>query len=428
VILTDDQTYRAIGYNNPVVKTPNLDRLAADGIIFDNAYTASPICIASRSSIMTGLFPQQHGTVALDEAPFTRRVIEQHEFPTLPQMLSNAGYATALCGKSHIGAPTTYGFTIGEEHKGPKDEDAFMFAQEFLKSREGNDTPFLLWLGARQPHVPLNPADEFLAMYDRDALDVDPNFLESPPPESIYNQGVPGEHYYRDSGFTTNYKNVSSGPPRSKELMLDFIHAYYATISHLDAQIGELVDQLKAANLYDNTVIVFLSDNGYHLGNHGLGNKITMHEESVRVPMFMHGPRLNARGLHSQALASSLDVFPTLLALAGVDAPAHLMGTSLLPAIANPADPLREFVASECVGVKGKLGEGHRMVRTAQWKYVLTDVNDEALFDEQNDPYEMTNLAAAPEHQPRLIEMRALMKRWMESVGDTHTPPPSLSA
>lgn len=422
VVLTDDQTFRAVGYNNPSVKTPVLDELAARGIIFERAFIATPICAASRASLMTGMFPQQHGAVGLNSDAFLENIVANKRFETLPQALKRGGYTCALYGKSHLGNPADYGFDRSEECR---DERAFENAHQFLESVSREETPFLLWLATHKPHIPLNPDEAWLNLYRETALEVDPNFLESPPNESFFNQGLPGERYYRDSGATNNYKNLSAGPPRSKEIMREFMKAYYATISALDSQIGEVIDRLKALGLYENTVIVFLSDNGYFLGNHGLGNKITMHEESVRVPMFVCWNRLPFQGVRCQELVSSLDVYPTVLALAGVESRQSLMGQSLAPLFENPEVSIRPYVASECVGVGGQLGEGHRMVRTKRWKYMLSGTNDEALYDELNDPYEMKNAIDEDGTEAILAVMRRSMTEWMEATGDTHQRPPS---
>jgi arylsulfatase A-like enzyme len=393
VIFTDDQTYRAIGYNNPLVQTPALDQLAADGLILDNAYVASPVCGASRASIMTSLFPQQHSCVCLHTGPFVGNA-QNGTYKCLPQFLNDAGYVTGFCGKSNLGHPQKYGFRHGKEHNDDFDDEAFSFASGFLEDRSQDQRPFLLWIAPRQPHVPLKPEKKWRDLYDNVPLATDPNFRVHPPTGSLYNQGLPGESYYRDSDYTKNYQKLSAGPPRSQDIMLSYIMAYYATISHMDHQVGELIAQLKEAGRYENTAIFFLSDNGYHLGNHGLGNKLTMHEESVRVPMFVHYPGMKQRGVHSDELVSSLDVLPTILELADVARPESLMGTSLVPLFDDAKHPLREFVASESVGLGGKVGDGHRMVRTKRWKYILTGVNDEALFDQHKDPFEVNNLAA----------------------------------
>lgn len=424
VILTDDQACRAIGYNNPVVKTPNLDRLASEGLIFDGAYVASPICAASRASLATGLYPQQHGAISLDATGFRRLVVEERRVKTLAQYLGEAGYTTVFCGKSHLGAPREYGFAVGDEIKDPTDDETFAFAKDYIAGRQADDPPFLLWLAARQPHIPLKPEEQWTGLYDPSTFNVDPNFREHPLPESIYNQGLPGEHYYRDSELTYNFKNAPSGPPRTRQQIIDFLHGYYATISRLDHQVGELVAHLKAAELYDDTVIVFLSDNGYHVGNHGLGNKITMHEESVRLPMFIRWGGLAQTGVRTASLVSTVDLLPTLLELAGVERPQHLPGASIVPILQNPQARLHDYVASECVGVGGKPGEGHRMVRTTRWKYVLTDTNEEALFDVPADPYELANVCKEQENAEVLKTLRGYMRAWMSAIGDTHQPPP----
>ncbi len=423
VVLSDDHCFRGVGYNNSAVKTPNLDRLGVEGIIFDRAYIATPICASSRASLLTGLFPQQHGAIALDGSGFQEKVVEKKSLPTVAHLLAQAGYATAFCGKSHLGPPRDYGFAEGEEHMDRSDDSTFQFAAQYIQKRKDNPKPFFLWVAARQPHIPLEPSEEWLKVYEDVEIPVDPNFRESPPQESIYNQGLPGEHYYRDNESRNNYQNLPAGPPRSREQIQEFTRAYYAVISRLDHQIGTLVDQLKEAGLCENTVFIYLSDNGYHLGNHGLGNKITMHEESVRVPMLLHWPRLANKGVRNPNLVSSLDLLPTLLDLAGAPVPEGLPGVSLRPFLEDASGPSRPYVVSECVGVGGKRGMGHRMVRTERCKYVLTDTNEEALFDEEADPYELVNRAGDGKNQTVLNKMRGYMMDWMRLSGDTHQPP-----
>lgn len=423
-ILTDDQTFRAIGYNNSSVKTPALDGLAAEGIIFDHVYVASPICVASRSSILTSLYPQQHESVALRAAGFRKNVVRNGKYKTVAQLLSAAGYRTGLWGKSHLGNPKDYGFQEGRE---VLDKKAFPSAKEFLKGASEDKKPFFLWLGTHKPHIPLRLDQRWLDLYKNVQLRPDPNFREAPLGQSLFNQGLPGQTLYLDSRRKNNYKGLPAGPPRTEEVITEYMKAYYATISHLDHEIGDLVAYLKSLGLYDNTVIVFLSDNGYFLGNHGLGNKITMHEESVRVPMFVHWGGLPKKGIRCSRLVSSLDVYPTLLDLAGIAKPDHLMGKSLVRLFSDPSRSFREYLASECVGIGGKQGTGHRMVRTERWKYMLSGTNEEGLFDEREDPYELKNLAGRDEVKGILSQMRDYMRAWMKSVGDTHAPPPAAS-
>lgn len=423
VIFTDDQTYRAIGYNNPEVKTPQLDQLAKEGLIFNNAYVASPICAASRASMMSGTFPQEHGVIALNKKGFESYLAGGAKSQrTLPNRLREAGYHTAFWGKSHLGPPEGLGFHEGKECGPYDDTETFRQAEEFLSRAAKDSKPFFLWLAPRQPHVPLLPKQEWLDLYDETTFEMDPNFREEPLKESAFDQGYPGKAVYRDSDYTRNWRELSAGPPRDEKTIRQFIKAYYATISHLDHQIGSLVTRLSELGLDDNTVIIFLSDNGYHLGNHGLGNKITMHEESVRVPMFIHWSGLKERGQVTNALVSSLDIYPTLLELAGIGLPDHLLGKSLMPILSDPKAKVRDYVFSECVGVKGGFGEGHRMARGDQWKYVLTMADEELLFDESNDPYELENLVNSPEHAPTVKQMRQELAQWMKSNNDRSPP------
>ena len=423
VVFTDDQVHNAIGYDNPEIRTPHLDALAKQGIIFEKAYIASPICDASRASMMTGLFPQQHGLIANGAKPFkerywTGRAKATH---TLAHLLSQAGYHTAAWGKSRLGKPTSFGFHEGAETGPFNDVQTFERVKQFVTERAASDKPFFLWLAPNQAHVPLKPEQKWLNLYDSEKLTLPKNFRVSPAKASINNQGRPGQHFYRDSNYRKNVDRLSAGPPRNPKVMRRFLKAYYATISHLDHQVGAFVEQLNAAALWENTVLVFLSDNGYHLGSHGLGNKITMHEESVRVPMFVTGPGI-ARGKRSKSLVSSLDVYPTLLALAGVTIPDGAMGKSLVPVFQNPETTIRRIVFSECVGVGGKPGEGHRMAFDGRHKLVLTGTNELYLFDHKNDPSEMTNVIDDASHAEIRNHLESKMATWMRSIGDRAFP------
>jgi arylsulfatase A-like enzyme len=424
VIFTDDQTYRGIGYHNPEVKTPHLDSLATSGIIFERGYVASPICAASRASMMTGRFPQQHGVMGLGSKAFAPYLAGGPEArQTLASRLADGGYLTAFFGKSHLGKPQNYGFEIGEELGGHDDVQIFQQASAFLKSRTNDDKPFFLWLAPHQPHVPLLPEAKWLDLYPEGSIRLPKNFLTEPTGASINNQGLPGQAYYRDSDHRKNLDGLPAGPPRNEATMRAFIRAYYATISHLDDQVGRFADLLHDRGLLTNTVVFYLSDNGYHLGSHGLGNKITMHEESVRVPMFAFGAGITP-GQKTRALVSSLDVYPTLIELAGAGAPPEpWMGKSLVPVINDPSASHRETVFSECVGVGGAAGEGHRMARGDRWKLILSDTDEEFLFDEQDDPFELTNRRDDPGLAPVLARLRRELAGWMKTIGDRSYPP-----
>jgi arylsulfatase A-like enzyme len=421
VIFTDDQTYRAIGYNNPEVHTPELDALAKKGIIFQKAFTATPVCAASRASILTGLYPQTNGTVALDRNSFIENIVKEKKYKTLAHLLGSGGYTTYFSGKSHLGGPKEYGFDFGEETYDFDDQRAFEDLTGFIEDPDFGAKPFLIWLAPRQPHVPLKPQQKWLDLYLNERISVEKNFLVSPLKESVFNQGLPGENFYRDSDYIDNYKNLPAGPPRSEETIKEFSKAYYATISHLDFQIGKLIQQLDENGHMENTVLIFLSDNGYFLGNHGLGNKLTMHEESVRVPMFVYWKKLKIDIHETDALISSTDVLPTILDLAGLPLPDYLQGKSFLPILKNQSAKINDYVSSESVGVGGKVGTGHRMVRSENWKYIVTDINEELLFDLSADPFEKNNLIGDQINEPIIKRLRSYYQEWKELVGDQKT-------
>lgn len=256
VIFTDDQTYRGIGYSNPEVKTPHLDALAAGGTIFERGYVASPICAASRASMLTGRFPEQHGLRSLDSpafAPYLTGGTQAQQ--TLPSRLNEAGYTTALFGKSHLGKPRTYGFAVGDEIGGHDDVEIFKRATEFIKSQKDAQKPFFLWLAPRQPHVPLLPEKQWLDFYPADSIHLAKNFLNKPARDSLNNQGTPGKTLYRDSDYRNNIDRLPAGPPRDEATMLAFTRAYFAVISHLDDQIGQFAKLLSDSRLLQNTVV-----------------------------------------------------------------------------------------------------------------------------------------------------------------------------
>ena len=415
VIFTDDQVFRALGCSgNKAIHTPNLDRLAAGGARFTTAFVPTPVCVASRASIMSSLYPQQHGSTFLDNQPFIRKV-GSGQLKILPQYVAEAGYVTGYCGKSHMGDPVAnLGFHEGKEHRfDPRDTKGFAFAHEFLARHARGDKPFFLWISPHQPHIPLKPTDKWREFYKPENIPLDPNFREKPRNSSLTNQGKPGEISYRDGGG-----------PKTREEARQATALYYAEVSHVDEQVGAVLEDLADRGLEKKTLIIFLSDNGYHLGNHGVGNKLLMYEESVRVPFIVSYPEVIERGRVIDELVSSLDVMPTILDFAGVPIPEGLEGKTLRPLLMNKQNRLREEVFSEACGVAG-LGIGHRMVRTRRWKYMLSDVNEEALFDLESDPYELNDLLDDPGARPQLERMRKSLAAWMDHVSDGHAPPPT---
>jgi len=415
VIFSDDHVFGTMGCSgNKAIHTPHLDRLAATGLRFTTATVPSPVCVASRASILCSLYPQQHGSTFLNTQPFLQKVRET-ELKTLPQLFAEADYVTGHCGKTHMGNPReNLGFQYGQDYDKKHEQQIFACAENFLEKHGRAGQPFLLWVAPNRPHVPLRPPQKWLDFYKPENMPVAPNFMENPPTSSLVNQGKPGE-----IGHPWD-KRIR---PKTREEAQQVTAKYYGEISAMDEQIGNLLKKLADLGIEKNTIVIYLSDNGYHLGNHGLTNKLVMYEESIRVPFIIRYPSVIHAGQVSRELVSSLDLMPTLLDFAGLPVPEGLEGKSLKPLLTGQKTHLRNEVFSECCAVTG-LGMGHRMVRTQQWKYMLSDVNEEGLFDLKNDPFEMNNLAQnSAAHQP-LKQLRNKLANWMDRIGDTHERPP----
>ena len=339
--------------------------------------------------------------------------------------MAKAGYFTAAYGKSHLSPFVAHGFDEGEITHRRNDRETFSKTTSFITERSASRQPFFLWLAPNQPHIqswsdqpPLNPGQKWLDLYDPEKLSLPVNFRESPLRESIYNQGKPGEHVYRDQQFMA--AGLRAGPPRDAAHLRRFTHHYYAVVSHLDHQIGTLVEQMKDAAVWENTVLIFMSDKGYHLGSHGLGNKFTMHEESVRVPTFATGPGI-ARGKRSQSLVSSIDLYPTLLALAAAEIPEWAMGKDLAPLFNDPDSTVRQTIFAEAVGV-GRLRQGHRMAFEGRHKLVLTGTDELYLFDHESDPAEQVNQFNNPEYKEIAEQLQSALAECMREIGDRPFP------
>ena len=431
-IAVDDMNNDLGCYGNAIVKSPNIDKLAARGVKFDRAYCQFPLCSPSRTSIMTGLRPDQ--TRVFDLQYHFRTGMP--DVVTLPQLFMRNGYYAARVGKIyHYGNPGDIG-TSGlddapswKEVFNPAGMDKTALEPEFVnftpqrglgsamghysdpKGRDEDHTdgkvatqaiellekhkgePFFLAVGFYKPHTPYIAPKKYFDLYPLDKIDV-PKMPEG------YEKSVPAPALFSTRPWP-NFGVTHQQARLSKQ-------AYYATISFVDAQIGRVVDALDRLGLREKTVIVFWSDHGYSLGTHGLWMKQSCFEDSARVPFIMAGPGIKS-GTASPRLVELIDVYPTLADLAGLTPPAKLPGASLRPLLAKPdADWNRSaFTQVERGGFPG------RSVRTPRWRYTEWDEGRQGveLYDEQNDPGEMKNLAADPQHAPTIAELQALVRK-----------------
>jgi len=420
-LLTDDQRFDALGsMGNRIIQTPRLDRLAAAGVVFDNAFCTTSICATSRASFLTGQYAVRHG---IDDfaTPLSAEQFEQ----TFPALLRGAGYRTAFVGKWGLGGPLPrerYDFFDGFSGQGryfDKEDPHHLTdklaqrALRFLDTCEGGQ-PFCLQVSFKAAHCQDGAAWQFQHA---------PRFQSTYADVTI---PLPVTATSEDFAALPEFLQNSEARHRWQVRFADeamfqkSVKDYYRLITGVDEAVGRLVEKLRQRRLADNTVIVFTSDNGFYLGEHGLAGKWFMHEESIRLPLLVFDPRLPAerRGARVDRMALNIDVAPTLLDLAGVEVPETVQGRSLAPLLSGEAPAWRgEFFYEHRfrhAGIprnEGVRGERFKYVRYLDQPAANAEHPYEELFDLQSDPHERQNLAARPEHSAELAEMR---ERWRD--------------
>jgi arylsulfatase A-like enzyme len=415
-IFADDQradTIAALG--NPVIKTPNLDRLVKRGVAFTRAYmqggNQGATCVPSRAMLLSG-----RSLAQIDEK------LLKHQ--TWPSAFGAAGYATFATGKWHNGppsvsksfqqakalfvggmvnplkAPTSDMLPTGKltpGKVGPKHlcEEATDETLAFLKSQDGK-RPFFSYLAFDGPHDPHIVPEGFPVVYAPASIPVPPNFLPQHPFDN-------GEMVIRDEQLLPW--------PRTTGDIQAMLAEYYRYVSFLDVQVGRVLDAVDASPFAANTIIVFAADSGVARGSHGLIGKQNLYEHSMRVPLIVAGPGIVA-DKRSDALCYLFDVLPTLGKLCGVATPPGSNGREFADVLKDPGQPGRPFLMFGYKGIQKALNDG-------RWKLIrYPHVDRTQLFDLQADPYETKDLSALPEHAERIQSMLAKLAAEMKADGD----------
>lgn len=429
LLVSDDLAATLGSYGHPQAQTPHLDALAKRGVVFSRAYCQFPHCNPSRASMMSGLRPNTTRVTNNDDNLY-------HNLPgvlTLPHHFRNHGYTTARCGKIfHLGVPTglesmddPQAWDFGTPFKSelpfppkreslvtiktgkkqglgwqeiPGDDDQLVdgnFAKtaiEWLDKRD-KEKPFFLAVGFHRPHLPLVAPTKYFDLYPFDRIT-----LPQAPADDAADIPVPARN-----GSVPGY-TLSTTPEQRRAA----IRAYLACVSYVDAQAGRLLAALQQAGLNDNTIIIFTSDHGWHLGEHGLWHKRSLFEESARVPFILATPGMKTAGQSSGSLIELVDLFPTLCDLCGIPTPPHLDGHSLRPFVESTTTSIHEAAFTQAR--RGPNAEfWGRSVRTTRWRCTEWDEgkNGIELYDHETDPNEYTNLANDPRHADTLRELRA---------------------
>jgi uncharacterized sulfatase len=429
-ISVDDMNNDLGCYGHAVVKSPNIDRLAARGVRFDRGYCQYPLCSPSRTSLMTGLRPDT--TQVYDLQKHFRKILP--DVVTLSQLFMNNGYFAARVGKIYhygnpgqIGTPglddpPSWNLTINprgrdkDEEKlltnhtpkrglgsslsflsaeGTDDEqtDGKVAAEVIRLLEENKDKPFFIAAGFYRPHCPYIAPKKYFDLYPLSSVKI--------------GRHAPGE---RKRGPMPAFASSQPWPwfGVSEEQATEALRAYWATITFVDAQVGRLLDALDRLKLTDNTIVVFWSDHGYHTGEHGLWMKMSLFENSARVPLIIAAPG-GARGKASPRTVELLDLYPTLAALAGLDPPKNLAGASLRPLL---DDPNATWDRPAYTQLRRGQFPGYS-VRDERYRYTEWDGGSRGvqLFDYESDPQELNNLAGNPEHAATVERMKGLLAR-----------------
>ncbi len=424
-LLTDDHRWDALScMGNPVLRTPNIDRLAAAGATFDNMFVTTSICCASRASIFSGQYARRTGIHEFN-IPFNPQAWAQ----TYPQVFRRAGYRVGFVGKYGVGdgsPPPADQFDYWRSFSGqgsyfPDKANPSLHmtdlmtlqANDFLQSASVNQ-PFCLSVSYKAPH----------------SQDGDPRqFLYAPKYESLFaNQTVPvpetatEEFYQKQPDFIRNSEARARWKIRfsKPDLYQNMVKAYYRLLVGVDDSVGTLLQTLADRGLADNTIVIFTGDNGFFLGEHGLAGKWFMHEESIRVPLIIYDPRLPAslRGRRRSELALNIDLAPTMLSLAGLSPPSRTQGVDLSPLLRGQTPNWRtEFFYEHLFKHKTIVQtEGVRTLRYSYWQYLAVDHDSTWLYDVAADPRQTRNLAADPYYQPLIQHLSARLAHYRQSL------------
>ena len=429
LFISIDDLNNSLGcYGNTAVKTPNVDRLASMGIRFDRAYCQYPLCNPSRTSFLSGRYPDTTGIFDNDTSP--RTVLKDLLF--MPEYFRSEGFFTACCGKLVHGgfrhdlkwdvledaakdskrsktdtgdeeeAPARRGSTgtvekgvlgaratTGPDSEEPDGINARRVAQLLEENRE---KAFFITAGIHKPHLPFTVPKKYFDMHPPDKI-----VLPKEPADDT--KDIPALALTQIGGGGSN-RAAEEGDRRAS------IAAYYACVSFMDAQVGVLLDTMDRLKLWDKTVVIFMSDHGWHLGEHGgLWKKMSLFEPSARVPMIMVVPGMKT-GVSSERLVELVDLYPTLAELCGLPKPEGVEGISLVPLLQEPNRPWKK--AAYTIVSRGK--KTGRSVRTEDFRYTEWGDPDSAeLYDHRSDPYEYTNLVTDPRHASTLKQMRQLL-------------------
>ncbi|MCF6356649.1 MAG: sulfatase-like hydrolase/transferase [Draconibacterium sp.] len=414
LIITDQQTATSLSCTgNKYVKTPALDKLADSGVRFERNYVVQPLCLPFRSSLQTGRYPHEIGTINNGEKI-------KGEFPFLGNLVATAGYKCDYIGKWHVGVSPEKAGYIDYDNVGTDDKKAIV-AEDYLLQK--HDKPFFLTVSFMNPHniCELARADAIGTELPDGAIGLPPTDLNDLPP-------LPDNFDFpknEPSIIRTIQKKSKVHYPTSEWSELtwrQYLCGYYRLVEKVDAEIGKVLEALKKGGHDKNTVVIFTSDHGEGVAMHHWNQKQILYEQSTRVPLILNWKGITQKQVNVNLVSNALDIPATILELAEVKKPDLMHGISLVPIMKGKSIVTHEFVISETMFARGgtNLGATGRMVRTEKFKYCIYDNGEkrEQLFNMENDPGEMNNLVYTPEFSKELNRHRKLIIHWAKETDD----------
>ena len=426
LILVDDLSDAVGCYGHSLVQTPNIDKLAEQGMVFDKAYVNHPMCGPSRASFLTGLRPETIGV--LDNTTTLKSVLGTKI--TLPNLFKNNGYYTAGIGKVfHLPnedyndlqswdyyknfKPTEIG-QQGESRNltdgilpwcewkttegGDEDQSDGQVAQKAVEIiNQKRNKPFFIAVGFQKPHDPFWAPKKYFDMYPLE---------DCRPPQVPVDYKTPNPRTFPVS-YRKEFLKWDGNDKR------EFLKAYYACITFMDAQVGKVLKALEQSGQAENTLVVLMSDHGYHLGEHNFIGKFTLLERSLRAPFIVAGNAVKQKGNRTNAMMEFVDIYPTLGDIMGLEnMPDYLEGRSLKQVLENPDEEFRTEVRA-IVDRNNERNEKMygRMVKNHKWRYVEWDNGKQGneLYDQINDPMEYHNLSSDPDRVEIIADLRKLL-------------------
>ena len=434
LILVDDHRYDAIGLmDHPFLETPRMDSFAAGGVHFANAYVTTSLCSPSRATILTGMYTHNHGVVDNNNLmpPGTR---------TFAQYLQTADYETAFIGKWHMGGdsdeprpgwdhwvsfrgqgnyyPTDDGLNINGKkvpQKGYITDELTDYALDWLEGRE-DDRPFMLYVSHKAVHSMFYPAERHKGRYKDVAITPPPSQADTP------------ENYHLKPMWVRNQRNSWHGvdfPYHSDLDVNEYYRRYCETLLAVDESVGRIMDFLDQKGLSESTLVMYMGDNGFCFGEHGLIDKRHAYAASIRIPMLVRCPELFRSGTTVEAVVANLDIAPTILEAAGLRPPDNMDGRSFLDLAAGRETDWREALLYEYYWERNfPHTPTMHALRTDRYKYIryhgVWDINE--LYDIQEDPHEMNNLFVDPGYKMTVEQMNDKLFEMLEETGGMWMP------